>query len=39
MTVHTLYTFDDVHFGNLIIHILQFILCNVARYFPIYTSY
>ena len=38
MKVHTLYTCDDVQFGYLMIHYLQFMLCNSARYFTVYTK-
>jgi len=38
MTVHILYTCDDVKFVNLMIHYLQFMLRITARYSPVYTK-
>jgi len=38
MTVHTLYTCNDVHFANLITYYLMFILCNITRYLLVYTK-
>ena len=33
-----LYTYDVVKFGNLMIHYLKYILCNITTYFTVYNT-